>query len=83
MLARDRAAGQWWSVHDPPVHGSGAEDGIAAKAAFARIKSLEGEWKLGDAANHQAFDEGDLQGHLGNGSAVMQTQHPGTATTRW
>ena len=51
--------------------------GVDAKAAFARLKTLEGEWKVtGDGSHHDAKI---IYKVTGAGSALMETQFPGTA----
>jgi hypothetical protein len=54
---------------------------VEAKAAFERMKTLAGEWKIGDLDNpHTKPGETGkiLYKVTSNGSVVMETFHPGT-----
>jgi hypothetical protein len=59
---------------------SHAEDeaGVDAKTAFARIKKLEGEWKVSGADEHHGKDTKVIYKVTAAGSAVMETHFPGS-----
>jgi len=54
----------------------GDDKPLEARAAFARLKTLEGDWKASGSGGHP--DAKVIYKVTANGSAVMQTQHPGT-----
>jgi hypothetical protein len=67
-----------------------AKAGVDAKAAFARLKTLVGTWKCQIADEHQAGKSKEHEDHAngdtpvtykltGAGSALVETQFPGTA----
>ena len=66
--------------------GSEAKEGVDAKAAFARLKSMAGTWKAKIEGAHKGKEHKD--GHAdqvtvsfkqtGAGSALVETQFPGT-----
>jgi hypothetical protein len=66
-----------------------AKPGVDAKAAFARIKTLKGTWKSQIKSDEQSPEHKELAKHdpmeppvvyklTGAGSAVVETQFPGT-----
>ncbi len=65
-----------------------AKEGVDAKAAFARLKTLAGTWKTQIEGHHAAKAKENKDGHAepvtvtfkltGAGSAVVETQFPGT-----
>jgi hypothetical protein len=56
---------------------------VDAKAAFERLKTLAGEWKLGETDNHHLksveHDPKIVYKVTANGSALMETYFPGTS----
>jgi hypothetical protein len=80
-------AGLGSPVHGGPKDDTPSKDGIEAKAAFAKLKSLVGSWqaKATDEQKEQAKKEHENMPDLadvtfkltGAGSALMETQFPG------
>jgi hypothetical protein len=63
--------------------GAGAKEGVEAKAAFARLKTLKGSWTARIEGHHKAGKNEEHKekvtfGLTGAGSAVVETQFPGT-----
>jgi hypothetical protein len=57
---------------------AGEEEGVEAKVAFARLKKLEGEWKV---AGHDEHDKSSkiIYKVTAAGSSLMETEHPGSS----
>ena len=53
--------------------------GVDAKTAFARIKKLAGEWKVQGGDDHHGKDGKVIYKVTAAGSALMETQFPGSS----